>query len=1684
MGGTFATAITESRDERDAKDITFKGVKISRKEFAELSHRLVAELSGLTHIEINDCRLKILTPEVQLFRASLEVLRLPNNLIDKLPAEFSQLALLTELDLSHNQFSKFPFAELAALPNLTTLDLKSNNLSTLPPISGTAASSDGQPGSLAQLAQLSHIDLSNNQFSEWPMGLCDLPALRSLDMNSNTLKRLPPEFARWMGGKLTSLQLRGNQLTQLPDEIGALKALVTLDLSENELLALPPRIGNLVNLQSLSLQHNHIRSLPPNIGTLTSLTSLKLHDNELEDLPDEISSLVWLTELFVQENRLRRLNPAVGKLVSLRKLFAEYNEINELPTELAELKRLVVLILHHNKLEELPLVLASLTTLLRLSLDENPIRDPQVKHVISTEGSLALIKRINAQDIPSVSLRTMRGLRRPALDDSRRQSSTASLYTSESRGSLNSPLLAGPTGKTLTRTISVQARPLRGEDLAKVTTLSDSVIPTRSRAGTATEVADGPSISSPISSALLGSPVASSSGASSSSSSKAAELVPTYSKFKGAFNSLLDEQDFSTKKKEILKKMSTEQKWNLLTQYKGSTLELLRKNNKTQKKTGSTIGGSTARTTNRTPQEYCSLIKQRRATKMELVTLRGVLGVQTQSWLTGFIECGGIPATVGYLQYIPTKFVKSSTDAGCVIELLGILKHFSELCLKQLLTTNQSVLSVVSNLVASTGFGETPILCLELLETFCNVPDIGPALTSEAFDKVHKSKPNLPAQQKYSRLVQLLYAPASPPTDPNVPVYTLDHRIMALIIISSIVDSQDDYEERFISRLHLQAEGLPAALKSLKEDPLATDLHLMTVARYEEDYTADYAEVTEISGKGGIFELYRRAGVHPGGDHSEDLVSVELCVAGHFSRRLLLKYTAASTAQDVLEEVVSKLAISASTIEDYGLYGQGQRIEATKLISVLPTEALLSLEFRPRVWRLYIDFASEVTRKEISKKDRHCKFDPSLPVGEVVSLICKKYGIEVDQPLCLYYRAKHGAHGSDSTSESEMSAPTSQTPIWLDDVKSLFEYGPQLYKRKNSRSYRLTVRLARIPMNIQLKDGQTHQVLLDPTLVISDVLNHLSDRFLPKGSALSRYGLFGLSEDPTLSSSASSSAASSSSSSSSSSDQQASSLAENPHVAGHWLDPTKTLNCYDFLTLRLSIQPQPIQVTIPGSDEPKTHTIDLSKEVWSIIAQVAQEEQLDSSTLSLFSATPNSRSDAQAVHMLLNPAVDLSRQVDIGSNFSLVLKPKSDDHDGSDPSILTNIWEEKPEKDVNVTYNVNKPDEIETATLNILIAHLTSIQDVDADFRRIFLLTYQFFTKPMILLTKLMERFCVPRDQFATTEEYTKCREIIQLRVLIFFKFWMQTHLKPETLAQIKQRVETWEADGADAIKQQLLSFIKAPRHEDHAARASQQPPKPKIPKGITDPTQISFFMLDDHEIARQLTLKVFGHFQKIKPTDLTLGGWAKPSTFHLCVNLMNVIQEFNHVAGWVATSLLRESRVRMRAKLYAKYIDVATLLLEFKNFHLLNAFISGLNSAAVSRLKFTLARVPKNSAAQLKKLEELMSMQSSFKTYRKMIADSMPPAIPYIGVYLTDLTFINDGNPDMLSHHRINFVKHRFVHNIIETIQKFQQDEYPFTNVPLIQQFLSKLEVMSEADQFRESLALEPRGADRADIK
>jgi son of sevenless-like protein len=109
--------------------------------------------------------------------------------------------------------------------------------------------------------------------------------------------------------------------------------------------------------------------------------------------------------------------------------------------------------------------------------------------------------------------------------------------------------------------------------------------------------------------------------------------------------------------------------------------------------------------------------------------------------------------------------------------------------------------------------------------------------------------------------------------------------------------------------------------------------------------------------------------------------------------------------------------------------------------------------------------------------------------------------------------------------------------------------------------------------------------------------------------------------------------------------------------------------------------------------------------------------------------------------------------------------------------------------------------------------------------------------------------------------------------------------------------------------------------------------------------------------------------------------------------------------------------------------------------------------------------------------LRKLMSSDGNYEAFRTALHSESPPSIPYLGMYLTDLTFIEDGNPDKLADGLINFAKRRRIATVILEIQQYQHTPYALQPVPAIINLLSGgLQGLDEKQAYNMSLIVEPR--------
>ncbi len=61
-------------------------------------------------------------------------------------------------------------------------------------------------------------------------------------------------------------------------------------------------------------------------------------------------------------------------------------------------------------------------------------------------------------------------------------------------------------------------------------------------------------------------------------------------------------------------------------------------------------------------------------------------------------------------------------------------------------------------------------------------------------------------------------------------------------------------------------------------------------------------------------------------------------------------------------------------------------------------------------------------------------------------------------------------------------------------------------------------------------------------------------------------------------------------------------------------------------------------------------------------------------------------------------------------------------------------------------------------------------------------------------------------------------------------------------------------------------------------------------------------------------------------------------------------------------------------------------------------------------------------------KLQTLVSSDGRFRNLRDALHRTDPPCIPYLGMYLSDLTFIEEGTPNFTDNGLLNFAKMRMV--------------------------------------------------------
>ena len=187
----------------------------------------------------------------------------------------------------------------------------------------------------------------------------ELAGLRRLDLGCG-LTEFPREIFE-LSDSLEVLNLSGNALDRLPDDIARLHRLRVLFCSDNQFTALPASLGACPALEMIGFKANRIRTVPA------------------AALPDRLR---WL---ILTDNAIDTLPAGWGRFTRLQKLMLAGNRLRALPDDLAGCHQLELLRIAANRFESLPDWLLQMPRLAWLACAGNPFSDANEAAALSAQ---------------------------------------------------------------------------------------------------------------------------------------------------------------------------------------------------------------------------------------------------------------------------------------------------------------------------------------------------------------------------------------------------------------------------------------------------------------------------------------------------------------------------------------------------------------------------------------------------------------------------------------------------------------------------------------------------------------------------------------------------------------------------------------------------------------------------------------------------------------------------------------------------------------------------------------------------------------------------------------------------------------------------------------------------------------------------------------------------------------------------------------------------------------------------------------------------------------------------------------------------------------------------------------------------------------------------------------------------
>uniref|UniRef100_A0A8C2EB70 Ras-specific guanine nucleotide-releasing factor 1 n=1 Tax=Cyprinus carpio TaxID=7962 RepID=A0A8C2EB70_CYPCA len=301
-----------------------------------------------------------------------------------------------------------------------------------------------------------------------------------------------------------------------------------------------------------------------------------------------------------------------------------------------------------------------------------------------------------------------------------------------------------------------------------------------------------------------------------------------------------------------------------------------------------------------------------------------------------------------------------------------------------------------------------------------------------------------------------------------------------------------------------------------------------------------------------------------------------------------------------------------------------------------------------------------------------------------------------------------------------------------------------------------------------------------------------------------------------------------------------------------------------------------------------------------------------------------------------------------------------------------------------------------------------------------------------------------PTDQRNGDKEFV-IRRAATNRVLNVLRHWVSKHSQDfETNTELKMKV---------------ISFLEEVMHD---------------PELLTQERKSVYTLTESILTCPHIQYPVLQYFRLL---EFFGQGWMKNDKNEKTPYIMKTTKHFNDISNLIATEILQCEDVNVRVVVIEKWVAVADICRCLHNYNAVLEITSSLNRSSIFRLKKTWLKVSKQTKTVIDKLQKLVSSEGRFKNLREALKNCDPPCVPYLGMYLTDLAFIEEGTPNYTEDNLVNFSKMRMISHIIREIRQFQQTAYKIDYQPKAALYLlDRSSVMDEEGLYEASLRIEPK--------